>query len=185
MLSGLLCAQYGPRSNPVLRITAAVIALPTASRIFLLKLFGLPVAPKSKAAQAARIDAHRTAHHPALAVSPQAGGNVERRRRRSWWSQSWRTRGSRRRRARGSRRKPRRRHQGLCQVVPAFLPAKQVEALLAVPCVEPRKLLRVRNHLVPPSLPSRRPPLTEGGAGRNCVHGIVAQCTVRPAGPRE
>jgi hypothetical protein len=58
------------------QFSTAVIALPAASRIFLLELFGLPVAPSSKAAQAARIDAHRTAHHPALAAPPQAGGNV-------------------------------------------------------------------------------------------------------------
>ena len=44
--------------------TAAVIALPAAARVYLLKLFGLPTSPNSKPTQAARIDAHRTAHHP-------------------------------------------------------------------------------------------------------------------------
>ena len=51
-----------------------------------------------------------------------------------------------------------------------------------VPCFAD---LRVSNHFIPPSLPLRRPPLAEGGSCRTCLHGMVAQCTVWPAGPRE
>ena len=45
--------------------------------------------------------------------------------------------------------------------------------------------LKVNIHHVSPSLPSWRPPLAEGGACRTCLHAMVAQCTVWPAGPRE
>ena len=115
--------------------TAAVIALPAAARVYLLKLFGLPTSPNSKPTQAARIDAHRTAHHPPQVGNVGAGayggaGNANA--------------------AAGA-------HGGVGAgahggagaslgddtggFAPTLLPSDQVKALLAVPRAELRKLL--------------------------------------------
>jgi hypothetical protein len=53
---------------------AAVKALPQAARTYLITLFGLPANPRSAAAQAERIDTHRSTHHPQLAVGLHGGG---------------------------------------------------------------------------------------------------------------
>ena len=54
-----------------------VKTLPSAARTYLIQIFGLAVQPRSPASQAARIDAHRSTHHPELIVPPVgAGGNL-------------------------------------------------------------------------------------------------------------
>ena len=53
---------------------AAVKALPQAARTYLITLFRLPANPRSAAAQAERIDTHRSTHHPQPAVGLHGGG---------------------------------------------------------------------------------------------------------------
>ena len=53
---------------------SAVRKLPSAARVYLLQLFGLSVSPRSASAQADRIEAHRTLHHPELAGNDDADG---------------------------------------------------------------------------------------------------------------
>ena len=52
--------------------TAAVQALPTTARTYLARIFGVTAGAKTVAAMTARIDGHRSAHHPELYA---AGGN--------------------------------------------------------------------------------------------------------------